>query len=151
MTAINITGTRLITDRNLIILTYNVNSLFEDKKRTKIFQQLQNKNAHIILLQETHSNKQIVKKWKEEWKGTSFWHSSNTFKSCGVAILFQKNLNIQNTTISTDEEGRILSIFFTLEKQIFQVTNIYAPTNPAERKKFYKNLLQHLNRNIHTT
>ena len=79
MTAANITGTRLLTDRNLNILTYNVNGLFEDKKRTKIFQQLQHKNAHIIPLQETHSNTQIVKKWKEEWKGTSIWHSSNTF------------------------------------------------------------------------
>lgn len=138
MTASNETRTTQLTDRNLNILTYNVNGLSEEKKRRKIFQQLENKNAHIILLQETHSNKQIIQKWKEEWKGSSFWHSSGTFKSCGVAILFSKNLNIQNSTISADEEGRILSISFTLEKQTFQITNIYAPTNPSARKNSTK-------------
>ena len=45
-----------------------------------------------------------------------------------------------------DEEGKILSLSFLYEKQIFQITNIYAPTNPALIKKFYKNLSQYLNK-----
>ena len=40
-----------------------------------------------------------------------------------------------------------MSITFILEKQLFQITNIYAPTNPTLRKKFYKNLLTHFNKN----
>ena len=33
------------------------------------------------------------------------------------------------------------------EKQIFQITNIYAPTNPSSRNKFYKNLKHQTNKN----
>ena len=147
MTTTNKDQTRQTTGRKLTIMTYNANGLFEDEKRQQIFQNLENKNAQIILLQETHSNEQIIKKWEKEWKGSSFWHSGKIAKSCGVAILFQKDLNIETSTISTDEEGRIMSITFILEKQLFQITNIYAPTNPTLRKKFYKNLLTHFNKN----
>ena len=146
MTTTNKDQTWQTTGRKLTIMTYNVNGLFEDEKR-QIFQNLENKNAQIILLQETHSNNQIIKKWEKESKGSSFWHSGKTFKSCGVAILFQKDLNIETSTISMDEEEGIISVTFILEKQLFQITNIYAPTNPTLRKKFYINLLTHLNKN----
>ena len=37
-----------------------------------------------------------------------------------------------------DKEGKILTIIFTFEKQLFQVINIYAPTTPSFRSKFFK-------------
>ena len=38
---------------NLAIITPNVNELFDDSNRQQVFQFLENKNAEIILLQET--------------------------------------------------------------------------------------------------
>ena len=62
MTTTNKDQTWQTTGRKLTIMTYNINGLFEDEKRQQIFQNLENKNAQIILLQETHSNEQIIKK-----------------------------------------------------------------------------------------
>ena len=50
--------------KHLTIMTFNVNGLFDDDKRQQTFQMLENKNAHITLLQETHSNPTITKKWE---------------------------------------------------------------------------------------
>ena len=44
---------------NLAIITPNVNELFDDSNRQQVFQFLENKNAEIILLQETYSNPDI--------------------------------------------------------------------------------------------
>ena len=97
----------------------------EDKKYFKFYK---TKKKHIDLLQETDSNTNIVKKWEKEWEGTSYWHAGRKPKSLGVAILFKKGLQIEPLHITKDEEGRILSLSFIYEKQIFQLTNIYAPT-----------------------
>ena len=55
-------------------------------------------------------------------------------------------MNIETYNILKDEEGRILSLDFSLEKQNFEIINIYAPTKNAENPKFYK----HLKKNINT-
>ena len=81
-------------------------------------------------MQETHSKPEQTTKWEKEWEGLSYWHSGQTPKSSGVAILFRKDLQIEQLQIDKDEEGRILTISFAYEKQIFQITNIYAPTPP---------------------
>ncbi len=47
---------------------FNVNRLREDIKRNDIFNKLKPSN-NIILLQETHSSKEIENKWKNEWGG----------------------------------------------------------------------------------
>ena len=48
------------------------------KKRKNLFEKIQNKNIDIVLLQETHSAKENIKKWEKEWDGKSFWHSGET-------------------------------------------------------------------------
>lgn len=62
-----------------------------------------------------------------------------------MAILFKKGVEIGPITLIKDEEGKILSLFFIFEKQIFQITNLYAPMNPSLRNKFYKNHLKQTN------
>lgn len=117
------------------------------KKRQQIFQILENKKAQIILLQEKHFNSQLRKKGEKKWNDLSFWHSGKKTKYLGVVILFQKQTKIEPTTITKDEDGRILSLKFIFEKQIFQTINIFAQTNPLSRNNFYKNLLNHINKN----
>ena len=127
-------------------MTFNVNGRFDGDKRQQTFQMLENKNTHITLLQETHSNPTITKKWEKEWSRTWYWHSGLKSKSSGVTILFKKGIDIEALNKIKDEEGKILSLSFLYEKQIFQITNTDSPTNPSLRKKFYKNLSQHLNK-----
>lgn len=80
---------------NLAIITPNVNELFDDSNRQQVFQFLENKNAEIILLQETHSKPNMIKKWEKEWKGKSFWNSGNQEISPGVAILIKENTELE--------------------------------------------------------
>lgn len=63
-----------------------------------------------------------------------------------MTILFKKEFEFEPFNTIKDEEGKILSLSFLYEKNFFQITNIYATTNQALRRKFYKNLLQHLNK-----
>ena len=134
-----------ITDNNsLSILSLNINGLNENKKRNNLFEKLSNKNIDIILLQDTHSTKQITEKWQKEWPGKSFWNSGEITKSSGVAILTKNNLKIQINTINQDKQGRILSLNLTFEKQNYQILNIYAPTRNSEKLKFYKHLHKYI-------
>ena len=115
-----------------------------DKKRNKLFKILINKNMNIILLQETHSTNKLINKWEKEWFGKSFWNSGKITKSSGVAILLKKDLNIKTYNILKDEEGRILSLNFSIEKQNYQIINIYAPTKNFEKPKFYHHLKRYI-------
>ena len=64
------------------------------------------------------------------------WHSGLNLKNFGVAILFSKHLNIDLIKIDKDSDGRIIKYLTQIENQVFQLINIYAPTNPKERLKF---------------
>ena len=137
-----------MTDNNsLSILSLNINGLNENKKRNNLFKKLSNKNIDIILLQETHSTKQITEKWQKEWSGKSFWNSGEKTKFSGVAILIKNNLKIQINTINQDKQGRILSLNLTFEKQNYQILNIYAPTRNSKKLKFYKHLHKYISIN----
>ena len=122
----------------LSVLSININGMSEVKKRNKLFDILKNKNIDITLIQETHSTENLINKWEKEWLGKSFWNSGIVAKSSGVAILIKKDLNVNVSTILQDKEGRILSLNFSIEKQNYQIMNIYAPTRNSEKRKFNK-------------
>ena len=54
---------------SLTIATFNVNSLGMVGKRRPMFNYFHKKKFDIILLQETHSTKQVANYWKTEWGG----------------------------------------------------------------------------------
>ena len=67
----------------------------------------------------------------------SFWNSGLSQQSAGVAILFNENFEGKIQTTSQGNIGRIISISFTLQKQNFQVVNIYGPNKPYQREQFF--------------
>ena len=95
----------------------------------------------MTLIQETHSTKNLINKWEKEWLGKSFWNSNKIFRSSNAN---KKDLNINISTILQDKEGRILSLNFSIEKQKYQILNIYAPTRNSEKTKFYKTLKNYI-------
>lgn len=54
----------------------------------------------------------------------------------GVAILMKKDLNANITATVKDNEGRILSLNFSIENQKYQIINVYTPTRNSEKLKF---------------
>ena len=70
-----------------------------------------------------------------------FRNSSKTFRSRNTN---KKNSNINISTILQDKEGRTLSLNFSIEKQNYQIMNIYALTRNSEKTKFYKTLKNYI-------
>ena len=62
------------------------------------------------------------------------------FKNSRGAILFSKHLKFEIIKTETDFNGRTLKCLTQIENQLFQLINVYAPTNPKERLNFYKEL-----------
>ena len=65
------------------------------------------------------------------------WHSGPIPKASGVAILLRENLDIDIISSYRDQNGSILKTMLQFEEDIFQIINIYAPTNISVRKTFY--------------
>ena len=136
------TGHDSTLNKQIHLLTLNINGLQNDSKRFDLFQQLQNKAIDIIFLQETHTTPDTSTKWEKDWKGKSFWHSGPNPKASGIAILFKENLKFEIIRYETDCDGRIIKCLLQIQNQIFQLINIYAPANPKNKKTFYKELLK---------
>ena len=64
------------THTKLTILSLNINGLSEEKKRTKLFEILINKNIDIAILQETHSTKKTINLWEKEWPRKYFFRQN---------------------------------------------------------------------------
>ena len=125
-----------MTDNNTkLSLSLTINGISEDKKRNNLFQNLINKNIDVTLLQETHSTtKKNIDKWEKEWPGQSFWNSGKISKTSGVGILIKKDLNIKLYN-RVNNEGKILSLNFSIENENFQIQNTYAPVKHPEKPK----------------
>ena len=54
-------------NKQLYLLTLNINGLQNDNKRLDLFEQLQNKAIDIIFLQETHTTPETSTKWEKDW------------------------------------------------------------------------------------
>lgn len=61
-----------ITNTKLCIISVNISGLFDKKRRQNLFQLLESKKANIILLQETHSEKEVEKNGKKNGKENHF-------------------------------------------------------------------------------
>ena len=121
-------------------ITTNINGLNNDNKRSEFFQILHNKKFDIIFIQETHTKVEMISKIKKEWNGKQIWHSGSNAKNSGVSILFSKLLNINFLKTEKSLDGRMIKCLAQIENQIFQLINVYTPTNPKDRLTFLKEL-----------
>lgn len=109
------------------------------KKRAQIFEEIEQKNIDIILLQETHSSIDNVVDWMKEFSGVSVLsHYSNV--SGGVAVLFSKNFKPISYDVDEIVKGRMLKVRAVYEKFVFVFICVYAPTAPIERILFLDTL-----------
>ena len=119
----------LTLTKQLHILTLNINGLQMTINGWKLFK-IYILRTSIQPYYKKHPTPGISPKWEKEWKDKSLWHSGPIAKSSAVAILFKENLKFQIINSETDLYGRILKCIIQIEKQLFQIINIYAPTKP---------------------
>ena len=79
---------------NLVINSFNVNSIGKNPKRQEIFKFLNTKNADINVLVDTRISKDLENCTKQEW-GSSAYFSSFTSQARGVAVFIKKNVCVE--------------------------------------------------------
>ena len=81
--------------------------------------------------------------WATLPKRDSFW-SPALGKQGGVAILISKDFQFSVSQWKKDTSGRLISVLLHLGDQRYNFLNVYAPTNPRERKKFFNTLHEYM-------
>ena len=116
-----------VKKETLGLCTFNTRGLGEATKRRAVFRWLKQYHKGVILLQETHTNDNMLKQWSSEWQGQIFMsHGSTTAR--GVAILISAGIDITVNNVETDDNGRFILLNTTFDDQTLIIVNIYAPT-----------------------
>ena len=110
------------------ICTSNVRGLADNTKRRELFHYLHLKKINCAFLQEVHSIKASEKFWSTQW-GTKIWFSHGTNKARGVAILLDKTFPFKVHNVLTDNEGRYVMLYGSVENHKILLANVYAPNN----------------------
>lgn len=109
------------------IYSMNARGLKDENKRAQVFSWLQNRNAYIYFLQETHSTLDCETTWKENWGNNDIIFSHGTSNSRGVCILFDNACNYEIKKVYHDDEGRIIILDIILNNQKLTLVNVYGP------------------------
>ena len=122
-------------------MTLNVRGIGNQKKRRAIFDHYRFLSDFLVL-QETHSSKEIEQIWESEWGGRIIY-SHGTTNARGVAILISKEFRTKVRNIETDEDGRYIIVdLHEIDEVIVTVVGIYAPNK--DDPEFFKRIAQKL-------
>ena len=70
----------------LHVISYYARGLGDAVKRREVFQYFRDRNADIIIVQESHSTVKMEKMWRKEWGGSIFYSHSDS-NSRGVCTV----------------------------------------------------------------
>ena len=102
-----------------------------------IFDFANNSRSDLVFLQETlAAQPDIIESLRSKWAGKSFW-SPALGKQGGVAILVSPKTDFDVLQWKKDTSGRVVSVLARLGERNYNFINVYAPTNPGERKCFF--------------
>jgi len=122
------------------LLSLNVRSISNFKKRKTIFTWCRKQKADFIFLQETHSKTDSERCWRNEWGGEIImaYGSSN---SRGVAIIVKKNVDCTIHSKILDPSGQFVIIKTEIKDKMYALINIYATNKDPNIVSFFNNLL----------
>jgi len=136
----------MIMDESMInIITYNCNGLGKNPKRTRVFRWIKKNFGGIIYLQETHTTSRLEGEWKNNiGKQYQSYFSHGESNQRGVCTLLPKSLVKNVINVETDSNGRYVIIQLEMQKNMYTLVNIYAPTQDMvkEQLEFYDSLDQ---------
>ena len=128
------------------LLSLNCRGLRNKLKRQTLFSWFKKYDKSIIMLQETHTDKEFENIWRQEYTGKIFFcHGLNN--SRGVAILIPNfnSISLTVNSVETDTSGRILLISCEIENNPLILVNVYAPTKDnVEAQNFFLEKLREL-------
>ena len=117
--------------------TLNVRGLGNDANQKVIFEFASTSRSDFVFLQETLAARpDMIDSLRSKWPGKSFW-SPALGKQGGVAILVSPKTDFDVLQWKKDTSGRVLSVLARAGDINYNFVNIYAPTNPSERKRFF--------------
>ena len=111
------------------VLSINVRGIQNEKKRRKIFDFYRSR-AEVILLQETHSGKEIEKFWGNEWGGRILYSHGDT-NARGFMTLLHPKLDCKNLNSKADDDGRWLLVDIEYNELKMSILNVYAPNKDS--------------------
>lgn len=121
----------------LKISSLNMNGGRAAQRRAVLGEIFKQKKLDVILLQETHSDRDNQIDWQLWWRGQHrLSHGTNL--SAGVAVLFSPSLGVNILTHSEPVPGRFLIVRVEIRGFIFAIFNIYAPNISSERVALFK-------------
>ena len=124
----------------LKLCSININGLRQGFKQKIVFTRLNSFGFDIVFLQETHVHCMgEASKFSKLWEGKYFW-SFGTTRSCGVAILLNKQLCFKVISENWDTDGRLLCLDINMADCKFRLINVYMPNNDVTRKDFINDL-----------
>ena len=113
-------------------------------KRKAIFQYLKDQQLDIVLLQETHSEKRILKIWESEW-GRKWYASHKSTCSGGTAILINpKCKNITVNSVAYSNSGHYTICTVQIDNKKYSICNAYAPNNDSP--EFFQKLMKDMDK-----
>lgn len=114
----------------------NINGGRDEHKRALVFETIEQKNLHVIFLQDTHSDTVDEVDWGIWWKG-QYVLSHKTNVSAGVAILFSPDIRVDVLKTEEPVNGKLVVVKANIEGVLFYFLNVYAPTVWHERAIFF--------------
>ena len=131
----------LTSSFNLTLFTTNTKGQSKENKRKAQWQWARDNYADIVLLQETHSTKEVEQIWAKQWSGKAYFaHGESNSK--GVAILIRPGLEFMEKHVIVDHSGRYILLKAEVCKQKVAIVNVYAPNDEQTQIRFYTELLQ---------
>ena len=134
---------------NLKIATLNCRGINDPSKRKLLFDDFEQSDFTIILLQETKLDPSQHFDICKEWSKGPLFLNSVFGKKCGTAVLFNTHqIKILNDVY--DNEGRVISLDFDMMGDKFHLVNFYFPNESTDKLKFIQNSYKYIISNFPT-
>ena len=112
----------------LKIISFNTNGMGNYHKRKDVFDFLRGKNAHIVMLQETHLKTEDENLVRSMW-GSECIINGTTSNSNGVGIFFNSNFQYKIHRLSRDLEGKYIILDIEMFNKRHTIINLYGPSD----------------------
>ena len=129
----------MITTTMLRIASLNVRGLGDYKKHHKMFHYFSTKKLDVIMLQETHSVKSNMRRWRAEFEGKGHGLHCNS-KSRGICTFISRKSKVKIHRSYKDNDGRILILDVEYENMNFFLVNVYTPN--SDNTVFFDKLIK---------
>ena len=108
---------------NLKCISLNIRGLNRVIKRRILFRLLHNGKYDVLFYKKPMVIRQLKNVWSAEWGGDIFY-SHGSKHSRGVMTLMRPTVKVENTSTTSDRNGRVLIVNLTIQDEEFCLANI---------------------------